>query len=94
MPVYLVRLWKADDKIDVAIASLIDFLARSEGVRVHGPNGQTSVTHQHVCQRKALVLAKRTYGGLLVRSVFKMTGTLVISVTSWIYSPPTSRSLK
>jgi hypothetical protein len=35
MPVYLVRLWKADDKIDVAIASLIDFLARSEGVRVH-----------------------------------------------------------
>jgi hypothetical protein len=35
MSAYLVSLWKADDKIDVAIASLIDLLARSEGVRVH-----------------------------------------------------------
>src|SRR5688572_16624314 len=34
-----------------------------------------------------------TYGGLLVRSVFRMTGTRVISVTSWMYSPPSSLSL-
>lgn len=33
------------------------------------------------------------HGGLLVKSVFKIMGTRVISVTSWMYSPSSSRSL-
>ncbi len=46
---------------------------------VHRANGQTPRDGQH---HHTLKIRKGTYGGLLVRSVFKMIGTLVISRTS------------
>src|SRR4051812_9181591 len=64
-----------------------------ESIWVQRANSQAPmrvVSHDPVCKACDV----NTYGGLLVRSVFKITGTLDISVTSWIYSPPSSLSLK
>ena len=55
------------------------------------------VKHLHAYMVSKITHARRyvkTYGGLFVRSVFRITGTRVISVTSCMYSPPSSLNLK
>lgn len=40
-----------------------------------------------------IVSRHETYGGLFDKSTVSKTGTLVISVMSWMYDPPASRSV-
>jgi hypothetical protein len=64
-----------------------------QSVRIQRTDGQASVSLVSISESLGKLDWKSTYGGLLLRSVLRITGTLVISVTSWIYSPPSSRSL-